>query len=511
MLLPSAKKSQSTLTSKYTTLNRSLHKPPSTKQYNETLLDLLFNVLFPSLIMEEQEMDKWYSENKRGFIYYYSTVEQKCDNSQKGQTGGGFLSSLRKRRNYIVPIQQNESTPVGPFRVLTPPPEEVVVTLPNDIIETIVARSLAGTNTMGLNNDISRVTVEDVHKVLADTLNSLSASKMLRRVMFDQLKQIKKEQEKLQKTKEDQKIFLQNLNDNIRAALSEVQFAINSYDTEKGSRMKCVTKKFHKFLVEINLSEMANNLISDIFGSLKEWNFDSYVVLIENAARERARTCPDCNQPNNATIMLPYGNFYNSIIDILDCMFHIMLSIPSQQSSCKLTFATDDVQMSIIFNYTEIRLVVSNDPSKSRTISYEYYINPEQETQVKNQVRCMFKNMIKDVSYCKFVDLTVSINGIEKIIADFETILYTNPFSYFINKGSQNLSSNKQWMMYTPLRYLIGKFSKELYEESYNSHLNDSKKITDLLKKVNEALSEIKNVKTPGATSGGKNIKIKYK
>lgn len=463
----------------------------TTYKYNPDLFDA---IILNFLITEEKKMDQWYCKKNNGFLYYYYAAGSSKNGGYKKrntQMGGspGCLFGLRKKKNYIAPLPTlQESSPVQPIPVDEP------VDLPKDIVELIVRKTIEETGReverVNLTSDDTRV--RELHEILAKTLNTLSASKFLRRSMYEQLENMRKEQVV---AKEANQIILKDLNLRIHMMLAEVRIAIESYDVEKGSRIKCVTKRLYNFLRDVGLEDMANDLIPNIFVSLKDWNIDAYVAMIENAVRARAIAKPG----DKALLLLPYGNFNKNIASIFDCMMNIMLNVPSQRSSCTLILSdtTGTHGVNIKFEYQKITFIPLINQDR-KEIQYNYKMTEKEKSQIRCRFVHIFTDMIETTPYLKFLEFNVAVNGIENIIVDFETIVNTYPLSFFIGKGAANLPEGRKWLLFTPLKYLVGKFEKELYAEVCESHRKDKDKIYRLLGAVQQALTQMKNPSSGG-------------
>lgn len=465
--------------------------------------DKLLEAVIKFLASEEKKMDRWYCKKQNGYLCYYISPST---GGRMKQTGGapGCLFGLRKKHNYILP--QPEPTPSNPLAMspVTPIPNDEAVDLPQDILDIIVGTTIkeTGEAVKGVDLTNENTQVRELHNILAKTLNSMSASKLLRRSMFEQLERLRQQKANANATK---KSILENLNVRISMILAEVQMAIESYDGDrnKGSRIKCATKNLYKFLREVGLEHMANDLTANIFVSLKDWNFDAYAAMIENAVRAKIEQNDKKDPSTGALLLLPYGKFHESIANIFNCILSIMLNVPSTRSTCNLILSNDmgTNGITINFTYEEITLIPFNQHDERKIIKYQYYMTEQQEHAVRTQFVQAFTDMIKNMPYLQFTEFNVVADGIEDIIVDLETLVNTKPLSYFIAQGARHIPERRHWVLHTPLKYLVGKLTRDNCIKVYESHKQNLDQVNLLLVKVQTALRELK---PQDAASGGR-------
>lgn len=470
------------------------------------------NIILQIVALEERNIEQFYFKNRSNILYYYlESTGAKRD--MVGGSPGGVLGCFRiMKKNMVVPDIDNNLTPVVP---ITPEaetqPEQV--DLPEDMVSEIIKKIIGDIDKGITDLNIDQNTkLNEINDALVSSMNIMSVNKMFRKIMLEELNTIQQHALSIKVENADLNNKLNNVDSEIHLLLNNLLSAINNYDPNKqetNQQQKSVIdtaiNNLNTYFKTIRLDDkIINNIILDILPTLKTWNLPGHAISISNIVKNKIQQDLLKIKPvNNARLMLPYINMQSSLKKIIKCMFRIIHDVPRTNSHCTLRLSylnssnSEDLFI-VIINLNSLKIYYNNNQNGFEPIVYEItYDYPllipggTYSEDIFNRFFCRFNSIIKNITYLKFVDSTISITGASDIVSDIGTILTTYPLSFFIEKAREITPEKKKWIFFGPMKYITGKIYKEVYKDAFCSAKREYDKINKYLDTFKKSIEQI--------------------
>jgi hypothetical protein len=153
----------------------------------------------------------------------------------------------------------------------------------------------------------------------------------------------------------------------------------------------------------------------------------------------------------------------------------------------------------LAFSYEKIELRVTNPSGENQrhVTTYDYdTASPSTEAAKEKALKCWFVSKMKEIShvipYLQFTDFSVTINGVENIVTDLETVVNSKSLKYYCKIARNQPGNDNNWVLWGPLKYIVANIYKKSYKEILCQHKKRSSHILKQLEKINTAMEQSK-------------------